>query len=943
MTAENNDRGTFQLLAENLVLALQPLTEAVSDLDSFKDFMFRLGWEVNSLPSSFTNLANLVKDVQLTMESLPDNANVLQINDLLTKINRIYSAIKSLTEAPDGVDAEAFLAEIGERVFEILLTDYLESEFPGLYRCLEILGIIDQQYHEASSVRPAFIQTRLRFDRVQGIVSNPLSIPEIVYGWGTDDLNFELIAEHVHELLQSLNFPTLIEKVDRLSGSGYQPSSEEISKSIDLMVRIPIFRRSIGDVPVEGSVSILELPAQKNKRPGVIIQPNLSKDIGARFEVSENLTLSIRAGSDLSSVFGILIRPGEISCRYPFQPESTLPDAGFGITIDYMKETPIVLFGSQQKSRLEMKGMSCSLNLDYNQEKSELIFVVEAVLNDLALVIASGEQDSLLAKLLGQSTLRIPFPLVILWSSKTGFHFKGSSELSVSYNPHLNIGGAEVDKLTLQLLSGDRVDPDPNFAAEILVTISGSVGPVSFSIDRVGLQLKALFKDGNAGPFDIDVGVVLPDGVGLAINANGVKGGGFISRAGGQYSGVIDLSIRGYSLQALVVLNTDPHISFLFAIFAEFRTPIQAGGGWKITKIGGLLGINHTVSHASIASGIKSGILDTIMFPANIVSNAPSVISNFKSVFPILYGQNIIGPAIRIAYGTPTLITGDLAVILEFPNPFLLTILGKVTSKIPNQDDPIIKINVGILGALDIVNGKAEVYGSLYDSRILSFSLSGDMAMAINWGFVKNFIFIKNFIFSIGGFNPKFTPPPNFPPFGAPPLKRVNIAFSSNVGLECYMALTSNTFQVGARVDAVFSGGGATISGYLRFDALVQFSPLYYIVDIEGGLSVKFQGVSLANVKFAGFLEGPNPHRIKGAVSFSILWWSISKSVDETFGEQMPEQISQVDPWPVLREALKQNDSWSQDIPAWASISVSIKETSEMADTVQLSYIHLAI
>jgi hypothetical protein len=320
------------------------------------------------------------------------------------------------------------------------------------------------------------------------------------------------------------------------------------------------------------------------------------------------------------------------------------------------------------------------------------------------------------------------------------------------------------------------------------------------------------------------------------------------------------------------------------------------------------------------------------MFPENVISNAPSIISNFETVFPILYGQNIIGPAIRIAYGTPTLITGDVAVILEFPKPFLLSILGKVTSRIPNQDNPIIQINIGILGAVDLVNEKAEAYGSLYDSKILNFSLSGDMAMAISWITTRNSIAIRDFIFSIGGFNPKYTPPPNFPPFGAPPLKRLNLAFSSNVRLECYMALTSNTFQVGARIDAIFSAGGATISGYLKFDALVQFSPLYYIIDVEGGLSVKYKGVSLASVKFSGFLEGPNPHRINGSVRFHIFWWSISKSVDKTFGEQLPEPMYQIDPWPVLMDALSQNDNWSQDIPSWASIDVSIREITEVED-----------
>src|SRR6185436_9621952 len=138
-----------------------------------------------------------------------------------------------------------------------------------------------------------------------------------------------------------------------------------------------------------------------------------------------------------------------------------------------------------------------------------------------------------------------------------------------------------------------------------------------------------------------------------------------------------------------------------------------------------------------------SGILDNIMFPENVIGDAPSVISNFETVFPIMYGQNIIGPAIRIAYGTPTLITGDVAIILEFPKPFLLSILGKITSKIPNPDNPIIQINIGILGAVDLVNEKAEVYGTLYDSKILNFSLSGDMAMAISWITTRNSISIR--------------------------------------------------------------------------------------------------------------------------------------------------------------------------------------------------------
>lgn len=929
MTANSSDIGTLELLAKHLASAIIPLKVAVSDLTSFRSYMYRLGWDVKSLPQSYIDLGNLVDDVSKALENLQDKPSLSEIQHIFDTVKRLYLAVKELNETPEGVDAESFMSEIAKRIFELLIVDYISNNVPRLYTFLLALGIIEVEYHEDTNTRPAYLRSKIRTDILSSLVSDPTSVLKLLYNWGIESFNFQKLAEYLQEFCISLDIPASIKRVREELGEGYQDSGQT-TETIEWMVKIPFFDTEIEGIPVEVGIAVLELPSEEDKLPGVIIQPMIPP-LNEEYRISDEISLRIEPGTDLSTVFGILVRPNNISLRYPFRKDNLPAESIFGLVLEYKPSRPKIIFGSPLSSRLQIGGASINLHAKFGSTNQ---LRLELSAKDLSLVLDLKGEDGLLNRLFGGSDLIIPIPLSVEWSNVSGLRFKGGSGFSISFNPHLKIGGAKIDKLTLQLLSGDRVDPDPNFATQILLSIGGNIGPVSFSMDGIGLQLKTVFKDGNAGPFDIGVDIIPPHGIGLAINANGVKGGGFISRRENQYSGIIDLNLSGYSIQALVIVKTDPFTSLLFAIFSQFRTPLQLGAGWKITKIGGLLGINHTVSHNSIASGIKSGILDNIMFPENIISNAPSVISNFETVFPVLQGQNIIGPAIRIAYGTPTLIAGDVAVILEFPNPFLLSILGKVTSKLPNQDNPIIQINIGILGALDIVNGKAEVYGSLYDSKILGYSLSGDMAMAVSWGSERNFIF------SVGGFNPKFTPPANFPPFGAPTLKRLNLAFSSNVRLECYMALTSNTLQVGARIDAVFSAAGATISGYLEFDALVQFSPLYYIVDVEGGLSVKFKGRSLASVNFAGFLEGPNPHRIKGSVRFSILWWSISKSVDETFGEQLPEQVSQIDPWPFLRDALAQNESWSQNIPVWTSTSVSIKETSEIEEDVIRQLVH---
>ena len=143
-------------------------------------------------------------------------------------------------------------------------------------------------------------------------------------------------------------------------------------------------------------------------------------------------------------------------------------------------------------------------------------------------------------------------------------------------------------------------------------------------------------------------------------------------------------------------------------------------------------------------------------------------------------------------------------------------------------------------------------------------------------------------------------------------MKRLHIALKTYVILEAYFAITSNTIQIGARIDARLSSHGATLSGYLEFDALVQYSPFYFAVDVAGGLAIEYLGVSLLSVRFSGSVEGPNPYRLKGSVSFSIFWWSVSKSVDETYGSQTPDQMSQVDPWPLLNDAFSRTIAGQQ-------------------------------
>ena len=72
------------------------------------------------------------------------------------------------------------------------------------------------------------------------------------------------------------------------------------------------------------------------------------------------------------------------------------------------------------------------------------------------------------------------------------------------------------------------------------------------------------------------------------------------------------------------------------------------------------------------------------LFPQDVVANAPRIISDLKAIFPPQDGIFLIGPMAKIGWGTPTLISLSLGVIIEIP-PSDVAILG-----IGDQGDPLL-------------------------------------------------------------------------------------------------------------------------------------------------------------------------------------------------------------------------------------------------------------
>jgi len=240
-------------------------------------------------------------------------------------------------------------------------------------------------------------------------------------------------------------------------------------------------------------------------------------------------------------------------------------------------------------------------------------------------------------------------------------------------------------------------------------------------------------------------------------------------------------------------------------------------------------------------------------------------------------------------------------------------------------------LQMDAVGVIDFDQSTAALDATLHDSRLLNkFTLTGDMAMRMNWGSSPNFAL------AVGGLHPAFNPPPNFPK-----LERIaiNLSNGDNPRLRCesYFALTANTVQFGAHAELLASAAGFTVHGEIGYDVLIQFDPFSFVADFQAQLQLKRGSTNLFMVELKGSLAGPRPLHIKGKASFSILWWSISVSIDKVLVEgEKPPLPDPIDVLPRLQEALALPANWTTKLPAQQRPLVQLRADASVSADVLL-------
>jgi hypothetical protein len=328
-----------------------------------------------------------------------------------------------------------------------------------------------------------------------------------------------------------------------------------------------------------------------------------------------------------------------------------------------------------------------------------------------------------------------------------------------------------------------------------------------------------------------------------------------------------------------------------------------------LTGLGGLAGINRSIVVQALQDGVHSGAVNDILFPEDPIAHAPQLISDLEMIFPPTQDEYVFGPMAELGWGEPDpIITGELGIILILPKPLVIVLLGRLEVSLPEPDSPVADLRMEIAGSIDFTGQRIAVDTTLRDSRVLAFSIAGDTSFRLSYGNSPNFAF------AMGGLNPHFQPPPNFPI-----LKRLSISLSTGdnprFALDTYLAVTANTIQVGAKADLYVKYGDFKAKGDLGFDALFHFGPFSFEIDVEADVSVSGPLGFSAGVHLDVHLSGLDPIRCQGTLVVDFIG-KHKFPIDIPFGQPVTQaQIPPPNPWDLLMADIGRPGNWSASLP----------------------------
>ncbi|WP_299690053.1 DUF6603 domain-containing protein [uncultured Tateyamaria sp.] len=920
---------TFEIMAQFFA----PLLEALEDVDSLQSLMSDLGVDLPLTAAHHTVVQDILpvaQDLRAILAEAQDDAagNGITEQELFDLVTVVLDALASLATVDTSqiqslsgtLTQAATWRRLGRELPGYLLLIWLDDFLPVAKAFLALGGAVERIPRGAGQLP----RERLDWEATGLLLRNPPAQIADTWSFGGDAFNANGFISALAVLLHAFGFRARVVQTPGIvtQALGNRAPNAQTQALDGRLLAGSTSLPGAGGATVQALLSLVMTGATRpnvDTPSGLAVLPVLSGGFNLPPQVfADDISFELTASGEAAGGAGF--------AYYPSGPElltgQGAVDANVvarlsGAPVNAAGETGWVIAGARDASHLRLDRFAATVLVETNPPEMR---VTLDLADALALRIAAAEGgDGLVNFILGDTEVEVFGGFSATWSSRDGWSFDGGVGLEVTVPIEAELRPFYLDSITIAGWAGTT-----GFGSFAALTGSFSLGPIFLYFEEMGVQVDLVptpeDAPGNFGALDARPSFKAPTGYGASLDFTPITGGGLVIKdaplphledVGSSYRGALALSFKlskiNYGLSAFALLSTElpdgrDGFSFAASVFLDFSVPLAAG--FFLTGCGGVLGINRTLDTDAMRDVLFDGRLDDLLFPANPIEDAPQILDDMAAIMPVAPGQHFAGPVARISYGVPTIFHITLGVVIEVGNQPRLVILGSVKLVLPDEEHALVMLQLSFFGVIDFAAGRIDFDATLEGSRVLFFTITGDVAIRTGWG--PGIFQIASF----GGLHPLYPRPDNLSE-----LRRLSAGFGQpgddvRLTISSYFAQTQNALMFGARAELFAQGpkfpilGRVSAEGHIGFDALIYFNPFSFIVDVDGGISLMVNGKVKAALYFALSMRGPNPFFISGEVWVKVCKVKVRFGVTCTFGREQAAPANVTSAVEKLREAL---------------------------------------
>ncbi|HEX5168663.1 MAG TPA: DUF6603 domain-containing protein, partial [Cyclobacteriaceae bacterium] len=653
----------LHIFSELFFRFFRPVILAASDVSKAKLLVRELGYlppdefgVFESLDARIDGIKELIETMRdLSEDDLEDpevlintiKEGVESVTALIDELKNISSVLESELAGSELLAQTDILEKLPKKLYDLLSIVYIKKYHNKAYTVLKLFGVIE--ITEIDTVSNPFhsphIERIFHWEKMGSFITSPLDLLKDSIR-NNDEYFYNKLLQLVQEVGLSVGVYPHYEGADIdilkfINNNDPNIENWEGLPALEIL-RFPLVPSLVNILSFD-IYPLIDTSANKFNALALVLMldPTTKEiEINDQFKlvlqftgVANGLGVKIDGDNEFSFVTDLFDSPQSMAANVQFDFRAKLT------TVDDDKNKKLFQIGVSNGNRLEFGSFNLSVGIE---KKEDARIFVEAELLRGLIVLRFDEADGFISKILGKG-IESSFDMGVGFSNSNGFYFTNSSGLEIDIPTHIQLGPLEICNLQLSVKS-DEEKITSYFAASILVTL----GPLKALINNIGISFPGK-SNGEANFTQLDFKP--PTGVGLTVDAGGIKGGGILDFEPDkeEYFGALELEFKDlFSLKAFGIINTrlpdgTKGFSLLIIVTAEFN-PIQLGLGFTLNGVGGLLGVHRTAKVEALKEGIKTNTLKSILFPENVVANIDRIVSDIKQVFPPLQDHFLICP-----------------------------------------------------------------------------------------------------------------------------------------------------------------------------------------------------------------------------------------------------------------------------------------------------------